>query len=236
MIRLEAEAAGHAAAPRVGHRHGRAHFLEQTLLVTDAAERLLMTMPMEQDRLRKAWRRIALHPGHQELGQRTGLLRKTLCERVVGEQVEELVTKYRQAAWLEHDYGRVVFEVRLQLGENLEQHPPGLPEKAVIIERTSAAERSSRQHNLATRSFEDLRRRNRRVRMEIVVERVRPQQHLLCRQTSGVGMYGPRTEPLNERAIREAGDRPLLRDAGDRLGQIGRQRRAGDRVHDPRST
>ena len=66
--------------------------------------------------------------------------------------------------------------MRPQFVEDLAQQPLRLGQKTVVVQRPAAAEGPSGKDDVEADSFEHLRRGDRRIGMEMIVERVRPQQ------------------------------------------------------------
>ena len=85
--------------------------------------------------------------------------------------------------------------MRPQSFEGLAEQLLGLPEKTVVIQRPTAAERSRRQHDVAANGLEHLGCGDGRIGMEVIVERVRPQEDSvrgIVRRRSRVAVSKPR--------------------------------------------
>src|SRR5439155_6389045 len=108
-----------------------------------------MTVAVQHDALLERWRRITGPVFSKEFRQRKRLFRQAARVLIVGKEIDELIAEDRQAARLEHDDRRAGFEVRPQSFEGLAEQLLGLPEKTVVIQRPTAAERSRRPHHVA---------------------------------------------------------------------------------------
>jgi hypothetical protein len=148
-------------------------------------------------------------------------------------QIDQLIVKHRETARFEDHDGRSGLEVRPEGVEDRAQLTFGRLEKSVVVQRPTAAERSRRQHHLAPRVLEQLGGRNRRLRMKVVVEGIRPEHDL---STSGRGPSSGAlacSKPGDECLVRKARQRSPLRDASDgfdHIRQPGRLRKQIDRV------
>src|SRR4051794_18895831 len=84
----------------------------------------------------------------QELAQDEGLLRQAMCVRIVGHQLDELVTEYRRATWFEHDDGSAVLDLASERKQRVGEPPLCRVEHAVVEQRSTAADRRWRHRHL----------------------------------------------------------------------------------------
>ena len=145
------------------------------------------------------------------LDERERLFGESLGVFVVGQHVCELVAEHVDAAGFEADDVDPGADLRTQPLEDLLEVAAGEFEHAEVVQRTSAAERASGELDGASRGFEHLHGRFGDIRLEVVCERVGPQDHppprAGCDVTAG--------KPACERLVGEAGQCALRRDSRD---------------------
>ena len=171
--------------------------------MAQSGDGLVMAMPMQHHTLAQSWRRVPGHLRSQKIRQKKCLSRQVPRVRIIWKEVHELVAEDRVAAWLENDEWCACLDVRPQRVEAFSQQAFGLREKSIIVERSAAAQRSSWQGDITASGFEHFGGGDSGVRMEMVVERIRPEQHLPGARPRACPMCGPRTKPLYERAVGE---------------------------------
>src|SRR5207248_9744061 len=140
---------------------------------------------------------------------RIRLLREPLRVRVVREEPDELVAERRDAARFEPDHRRPALDLLVQVVEDLAQLALRQVEHAVVVEWPAAAEALGLDEDLETGVLEHLDGGLRDLRVEEVVEGVRPEQDAL----SPDGGAGPRLEPGAERLRGELRHLSRRRDA-----------------------
>ncbi len=164
----------------------------------------------------------------QELRQQEHLFAQPPSPFVVREEIQQFVAEGRDTGRLETDHRRARIDGPGQhLHAVLEAAASGI-QHAEVVERPSAAHEAARHLDLETGRIQHLRRGIQRLRMEMVVERIRPQHHLgASRSIPSLG-----AEAAIERASK-AGNAALRRYASDRLEQAGYAGRASQRVDQP---
>src|SRR5262249_28587695 len=152
-----------------------------------------------------------LPPGgvDEELGEVERLLPEPERVLVVREEAPELVAERRDAARLEADDGRAGADVVAERVEDLPQVTLREAEHAAVVDRPPAAQGPGRHRDRPARGLERLDRRARDLGMELVVERVGPEDHATA---PARGARRPPREPLLEALGREFGRGPLRRD------------------------
>ena len=114
--------------------------LEELDLVFHGHERLLMTMPVDDDAAAgERWGSPAVGGTAEHLAEHDGLLAEELGAFVAGKEVDELVAEDAGAARLEHDDGDAGSNLGLELVKDIEQITAGLVEEAEVVEWTAAA-------------------------------------------------------------------------------------------------
>ena len=164
------------------------------------------------------------------LAQHEGLIVEALCVLVVREERDQLVAEDRETARLDADDRDAGRDLGAQRAEDLAELARGEIEHAPVVERTPAAEGARRQRDRASRRLEHLDRRLPDLGVEVVRERVRPEEH----PTPAVAARRAAREPARERLRRECRQTARGRDAADRLGRIRKDRRLRDEVREPR--
>ena len=180
-----------------------------------------MTVAVEHDLPRRTRRYVSGELPEEELAHQKRLARQPPRIRIVRKQIDELVAEHGEAAWLEHDDWRARLEVRAERLQDFAQLMLCTIEKAVIVERPPAAERTIRKRDVAPGRFEHVSRRDGDLRMKVVVEGIRPEDHL---PTARLPTVRSAAKPFDERAVGETRDIARLRDAAeglDRPGQAG---------------
>ena len=150
------------------------HVLQHGLFVIEVQHRAVMAVRLHQ-RLATELRHVDLLV-HDELGERHGRLAQTARVLVAGEEVRQLVAEHRRAARLEHDDRQAFVQLRLERLHRLAQQLFGHAEEAPVVERASAAELLARQGDVVADIFQYFDRRHRGIGVEVIVERVGPQQ------------------------------------------------------------
>jgi hypothetical protein len=97
---------------------------------------------------------------------------------IVRKEVEKFVAEDGDAAGFESDDGDAGFDFGFERVENFEEQRLGAVEEAEVVERTSAAEMGAGDEDAVSGGFEDFDGRASGGRMEIVVERVGPEENL----------------------------------------------------------
>lgn len=95
----------------------------------------------------------------------------------VGQEIRQLVTKDRDAAWLQADDGNAGRNLASERLQNRLQPAAGTAQQAVVVERPAAAERGARNLHREACAFEHLHRRAQRAGMKVIVEGVGPEDH-----------------------------------------------------------
>ena len=105
---------------------------------------------------------------------------------VVRQQLRELVAEHRDAARLEPDDRDAVADLVAQRLQDPLEVAPGEPEEAVVVQRPSAAEagraEDGRRNPASARTSTAARPTS---RLEVVRERVRPEEHLAGQPAAG---------------------------------------------------
>src|SRR5438309_10514951 len=114
----------------------------------------------------------------QEFAQQKGLLREPLGTRVLGKKIKKLVPKYRRATWLEHHDWHPGFDLGSKRIQSPQQQFLGPVQHAKVIQWPPATQGCARYCHVKSRRFENVNRRLGGVRMEIVVEGIRPEHDL----------------------------------------------------------
>jgi hypothetical protein len=96
---------------------------------------------------------------------------------VVGKEVEEFVTKDRDAAGLEADDGNAGFDFGGEFVQDLKQKRAGTVEHAEVVKRAPAAEIGSWDDDPEAGGFEDIDGGLRGRGLEIVIESVGPEEN-----------------------------------------------------------
>src|SRR6266576_4425077 len=182
----------------------------------------------------------------QEFAQQKGLLREPLGTRVLGKKIKKLVPKYRRATWLEHHDWHPGFDLGSKGIQSPQQQFLGPVQHAKVIQWPPATQGCARYCHVKSRRFENVNRRLGGVRMEIVVEGIRPEHDLtwlVWRRVfdpPGRGgapsphrRYAP-PEPLPECLWRKLRNFPLRRHSGNLLSNIPQQGSLGREIHQPR--
>ena len=233
---LEAERSGHPAAAAVGGVDLQAAGPEDRELGLEAEDRLVVAMAVDEGLAVEVGRSVAVAAG-EELAERLRLGREAAGVIVAVEEVRRLVAKDRDARRLEADDRRPGPDLVAELREDGLQEMLRLSQVAPVVERPATAQRALRDDDLAAGRLEDLDRGLGNLRMEVVVERVDPEDHPVARRLAGSNRAGGRRAPTPRRSealVGEPRDLALRRDAADGLEHPAQQRGMGDRVHQPR--
>jgi len=94
---------------------------------------------------------------------------------VVGQEAAELGLERRDAARLDVDERDARADLVAELVEDPPEVAPREVEHPVVVQRAAAAQMLTRHHDVVPRSFEDLDGRDAHAGVEVVVERVGPQ-------------------------------------------------------------
>src|SRR5207253_10127018 len=116
-----------------------------------------------------------------EFAQHHRWLSQALRVFVRGKEIVKRVAEDGDAAWLESDDRHALIQLRPQLGHHFTKQRLGLSQEAPVVERTSAAEWLAWNRDLITRRFEDIDGRYRGFGMEVIVERVGPEENAAIR-------------------------------------------------------
>src|SRR5437016_2926192 len=182
----------------------------------------------------------------QEFAQQKGLLREPLGTRVLGKKIKKLVPKYRRATWLEHHDWHPGFDLGSKRIQSPQQQFLGPVQHAKVIQWPPATQGCARCCHVKSRRFENVNRRLGGVRMEIVVEGIRPEHDLTWlvwrRVFDPPGRGGapsphrryPPPEPFPECLPRKCRNLPLPRHSGNPLCNIPQQGSLCREVHQPR--
>jgi len=173
---FEAERAGHAAAARIDHLDVKAEIAEDFLRIAQLEDRLLVAMPVDDRLAVEPRQRDVIGFLRQELAQQERLAAQALRILILRKEIGQLVAEDGDAARLEPDDRRAGADVVPQGVEDLAELAPCEAEHAEVVERAAAAERLRGNGNVIAGGLQDLDGRLRRLRMEIVVEGVRPEQ------------------------------------------------------------
>src|SRR5437667_1912783 len=182
----------------------------------------------------------------QGFAQQKGLLRQQLGTRVLGKKIKKLVPKYRRATWLEHHDWHPGFDLGSKGIQSPQQQFLGPVQHAKVIQWPPATQGCARYCHVKSRRFENVNRRLGGVRMEIVVEGIRPEHDLtwlvwslgfdppaLGGAPSSDRPYPP-PEPFPECLPRKCRNLPLPRHSRNLLGNIPQQGRLRCKIHQPR--
>src|SRR5262249_39051388 len=152
------------------------HLPQQAELGLHAHDRRVVAVRLD-DRPTLQARRLPPGGADEELGEVERLLSEPARVVVVGEEAPELVAERRYAARLEADDGRAGADVVAERVEDLPQVALREAEHAVVVERPPAAEKLLRHRDRVARGLERLDRGARDLGVELVVERVGPEDH-----------------------------------------------------------
>src|SRR5690606_26627961 len=178
LLRLEAERAGHAAAAGVEDLEVQADPRQELLLGVEVHDRLVMAMAVDDGACAEPRRFVALSLADQELGQRHRLRAEPLRIRVVGEQLVELVPEDGDAARLEPHDRCAGADLRPEYVDDAAELVSGQVQHAEVVERAAAAEERPRHADAEAGTLEHVHCRRGDLRVEVVVERVRPEDDL----------------------------------------------------------
>jgi hypothetical protein len=155
--------------------------------------------------------------------------REPLRDFVAGKQVRHLVAEHRRTGGLEHDERHAGVDLGLEAREDAAQILLRLAQHARVVQRPSAADGNRRHVDLEPGGFEHVGRRERGVRMKMIVERVGPQHHLAPVRTR---RSRATREPALERLAGEAGKTSRGCDAGEPFRERRRPRGLRQRIHE----
>ena len=161
--------------------------------------------------------------GH-ELAEVVRLLAEPLRVLVIRPQLHELVLEDGDAARFYTDDGRAGANVVAQPVEHVAEIRLGQVEHPVVIERPAAAEVSTRDDNVKAGLLQRLDRRDPDLGLEVVRERVGPEDHA---PTPAVGRR-PGREPGLQRQRRKGRDLAVRMNAGCELEGAVERRRLGE--------
>src|SRR5207237_7669369 len=103
---------------------------------------------------------------------------QALSARVVGEKMEKLIPKNGGTAWVEHDNRHTGIDLGRKRIQSSQQQFLGPVQHAKVIQWPPATQGCARYCHVKSRRFENVNRRLGGVRMEIVVEGIRPEHDL----------------------------------------------------------
>jgi hypothetical protein len=135
-----------------------------------------MTVAVEDSLAIETWRPEVRSVDFEKFAEKESLARQGLSPFVVRKQVQKFVTKDGDATWFETDDGHASFDFGREFIEDLKQESLGTVEHAMVVERPSAAEVGSWHEDLEAGGFKDIDGSLRGAGMEIIVERIRPQE------------------------------------------------------------
>src|SRR5579864_3584751 len=148
---------------------------------------------------------------------------------VIWEKIEQFIAKHRSTTRLKDDNRSSGSNLRRENFDRFQQQLLRPVKHAKIVKRPSAADMRLRQCHPISRGFEDLDRRNRGFRVEVVVERVRPKHY-----GPGLGTrVVPRpifSKPRSKTLSRKSRDLPVRRDADNRLHNLAQPRSLREQI------
>src|SRR5438093_13370424 len=164
---------------------------------------------------------LAVQPGRhilrslpfQEFAEYEGLFPQAFGPIIRRKQVAEFVSKYGGAAWFQHDDRDAGIDGPRQFPEDLLQIRSCAVDHAEIVERPPAAKVSGRHTHFEARVSQHFVCGFAGLRMKVVVESIRPEDHLPA-SVAGSSSHGgigntPAASPLPERMRGKAGKLPL---------------------------
>src|SRR5215212_10578152 len=214
----------HPTASRIEKLVVEAELLENLLFAAHPHEGLVVAVAVHY-RLAFELRRLVVLL-LEELAQDERLATESPRIFVVGEEVRQLITKYRDTARLEAHYRHTFCDVRAQHLEDLPELALGEGKHTEVVERAAAAQVLLWHLDPKTGVFEDLDGGLGDLWVEVIVEGVRPQDHGRPLQVT----RAPLAEPLLKRLWGEGRDRTLGGYVGRRLHRVAQERRLGEEV------
>src|SRR6266511_2099638 len=134
---LEPEAPRHTAAARVKDLEVEAQHAKQGLLVAEPEHRLVVAMAMNHGSSFELRWFITLP--HQEFAEQKRLRRESSRVRVIGKQIDQLISEDGHAARLQPNHGHPTTDKRPDGPECALQHTLRQREHPVVVERAAAA-------------------------------------------------------------------------------------------------
>src|SRR6266702_1731639 len=116
----------------------------------------------------------------EHLAKHDGLLAEADGTLVVREEVDQFVSEDGGTAWLQHDDGNSSGDLRREFIEDAQQVAARFVEKSEVVERTAAADVLLRNLDAGACGGEELRCGRERLRVEVVIPRIGPEQHGLA--------------------------------------------------------
>ena len=224
MFRLETERTRHAAAARVRRIDFETRRGQKFQLGLHTKHRFLMAMAVHQGAQSGAGTGGLPLDALQVLGQRESLFCKAAGAFIVREELGELLPKHRDTTGLQSDHRSIAVDRCAEDLQDAVEGRFGRIEHPEIIVRAAAAQVLRRQAHTAAGGFKNFCCRKRRLRPEIVAERVCPQDHGLA-ASHGPGLARSAAgqvhciEPLAKSIRRERRQRALVRDSANPLCQ-----------------
>jgi hypothetical protein len=169
---------------------------------------LVMAVPVQHHALAQSWRCVPGHVRSQKIRQKKCLSRQFLHVWIIRKKVHELIAEHRVAARLEDNDWCTCLDFRPQRVDGVSEQAFGLLKKSVIVERSAAAQTCSWQGDMTASGFEHFGGGDSGVRMEMVVERIRPEQNTSAPHTKRV--RGARSKPVDECTVREPREATML--------------------------
>src|SRR5579872_4693785 len=241
LLFLKTERSRHSAASRIDGLQIGAHFSKQRFFGAHFHNRFVMAVPVEKYLLSKLRSLIARGLLFQKLAQEKRLVSQPDGTLIHGKQIAQFIPKDGSATRFQHDDRDPGHNWGAQDAHDSFQILFGLVEHAEIIERPAAAQMHLRNPDLETCALKYIKRRAASVRMKIIVERVRPQNHfalVYCGRSSGISsnagnvmLPGPMLES-GRGELRHASLRSQMQRA---LQQVAEARRLAEKVGDARS-
>src|SRR5689334_18052534 len=227
---LDAEGPGHSAAARGYDVVVDPKQIEQFPLAVCLDDCVLVAVKMNQGS-------SALpSPGQtggvfrQEIAEEDALTRQSARQVVRREEVDELFLERREAGGLEPDQRRTRFDVGLECIERLPPQGLGIIEPSPIIKRPTTAERPRRDRDIKPLGLEQARCCNCRLRLEVIVEGIGPEQDPATLRLARLASVEPAGEGLGS----NRGYVTMWGDSCQSFGRSRHQRSAGDEIEEPR--
>jgi hypothetical protein len=177
VARLKPEVAGQAAAAGLQVLGVHAGILEQLRVGVPAHDGVLVTVHLGQHRPADARRLVARGVPGQQLGQGFGVVAQPAHVLVIGEQLGSVGMEHRRAARLQADHIAAGPDMRRQGIHGLLENLLASGQLATGDPGQAAADRLGGQLDAPAGRLQHLDRRLAFVRVEIVGERIRPEQH-----------------------------------------------------------
>src|SRR3954465_8163390 len=216
LLPLQAERSGHPAAARINDVRLHAEPFQDFLLLLESKDRLVVAMSVDEGAGPER-RRVEVFL-REELREGARLVGEPLRVLVVGKEAWQLVAEGGGARWLQDDDPGASRQLFAQRVEDLAQLPLRQIEHPVVVQGTAAAEALRLDDHGVAEMLENRDRRFRHLRVEEVVEGIRPEEDARPARVRLRLLRPPASARRRQSRLLRTGGLPVLEPFAKRFG------------------